>query len=670
MIRLMIVFLCAMACHGSLLGAPTSPSAETTKAGPPNIRSRRPRVFLRADEWDGPYVIRLREWFKRPEYQKRLYALPTTTIGNALLYAVNHDAEAGKRAVKEMTGLKISGTSPSYTGIQTQKIAAVHDWLHDFEGYDAETRKKVIAILEEWGDRYVKYLESDEDGVTPFYSRMPGAIAGLTAIGLSLHGDHPKADGYIRFAYDFLRTKIGTVREVEDGASGGGSYSFHHSFTDLANLAAAWRSATDWDAADWIAKNQGDWQRRQAIFHLWWTDPEGQFVKEGDIKSGGHDDGEKYSMHLVTIMSMYRMGTLRTYLDNMRMREGIGDFDSEFVWEWFVFNDPTIPPEPLTKLGRVEVFSPRLHGYVCWRNGWEPDDIRIWFKSGDTVDFHRTQDQGKFIIYRNSPLAIKNGLYNSEQGYESKHHWYFRSPWSANSVVFSGPGHDGQQPFVNFDGTPSWKQWKARRDEDYEHPPTGILMETESNDAFAYAKGDLSGATRGSTWIRELVFLDYKYLLVLDRVTAAPGIRHRWLLQTMHRPKVTGDLVVADNGKGRLFVKTLLPLGATLTRVGGAGSEFLFNGENVPPEKWTYENFSPPEEWIYDPDKDSGNYPAEKRLGSWRMEVTPADDAAETVYLHVLYPTDTGTRQMPTTQLEREGGRLTVIVDGLSYSFE
>ena len=56
---------------------------------------------------------------------------------------------------------------------------------------------------------------------------------------------------------------------MEDGASGGGSYSYRHMYVDQARAVAAWRSATDWDAAKWIREEQGDWLRRQVDFQIW-----------------------------------------------------------------------------------------------------------------------------------------------------------------------------------------------------------------------------------------------------------------------------------------------------------------------------------------------------------------------------------------------------------------
>jgi hypothetical protein len=291
-----------------------------------------------------------------------------------------------------------------------------------------------------------------------------------------------------------------------------------------------------------------------------------------------------------------------------------------------------------------------LHGYVCWRTSWEPDATIIHFKCGDTVDHHGTYDQGKFTIFKRAPLAIKNGAYCD--GYKTPHHMYFKSPWSANCVVFAGPKCDGMQPHIDFDGTPSWSEWKAARDKAVKRLPTGVLLAAEDNDKFARALGDLSGSCpEGSRWTRELVFLGWKYLLVLDRVKVGVDIKHRWTLHTVNEPKVDGPIAVADNGDGRLFCQTLLPPKAKHAKVGGAGQEFDYNGSNRPPKK-------------------GKGFPPEIQMGAWRLDVEPADGAADCVYLHVLFPTEAATAAMPACSVKKDGESYTVKVAELEYTFK
>ncbi len=630
----------------------------------PNVRPERPRVFWRAKAWDGPSIQNVRGWMDRDEYRKRLVKLTSDSmrsqagdgsvmVDDALLYLLTDDAEAGRRAVQSMKAFKISGSSPSYSGIEAQKLAAAYDWLHDHPDLDAEARKAIVAHMETWADGYHKSLASGGPS-TPFYSRVSGALGGLTALGLALHGDSEKVEGYVAFAAEYLKTKLGTIRQMEDGATGGGSYGYHHEFTDLANIAAAWRSATDWDAARWIREQQGDWLQRQLLYQIWHTYPNGWFVKDGDIWSGSHTDKTQFMMSPVAITGMYRSGVGRTFLDQAQQRWGIGDFHAAFVWQWFVFNDPTVEPVPLSTLGRTATFSPTLHGFVAWRSSWEPDATIVHFKCGETVDHHASYDQGRFTIFKRAPLAIKSGAYVG--GYGGRHHMYYKSPWSANCVLFTGEKHDGMQPRIDFDGTPSWTEWKAARDKRYPRPPTGVLEMGGSNDDRVLSYGNLDGsAPPGCKWSRRMVFLGFKYLVVLDLVTTAPGIRQRWTLHTVNQPKVDGMTVMADNPPGRLFCRTLLPAGAQLVLVGGEGHEFDYNGSNRKPGGY----------------KGLAGEPKELQYGEWRLDVTPPPGRGpDTIYLHVLYPTDTKTDAMPECSVKQTTQRIEVKVGELSHAFQ
>jgi hypothetical protein len=380
----------------------------------------------------------------------------------------------------------------------------------------------------------------------------------------------------------------------------------------------------------------------------------------------------------------------------IHQRWGIEDYHSEYIWEFFVFNDPEVKPQPLSELGRAEIFSPELLGMVCWRSGWEPDATIIHLRCGEGVDTHCTWDQGKFIIYKQRPLAIKSGDYI---GFNTPHHRYYSSPWSANCVLFTGKQQALSKypkderdfvanpsfgfPFFKYShvnpywptGLFSFEEWKALRDKrthwtrdrrlsaDATVKPMGTLLEHDADERWARARADLTHIRRrkdGSLWKlwdweRELVYLGYKYLIVLDRVKPSQDFNHRWTLHTTFEPRIEGSLLVADNGPARLFCRTLLPTDASLTKVGGPGHECDLNGENRLPQEWE----------AVEPEK-LGEH---TQMGAWRTDVSPADASGECLYLHVLFPTDTGTGTMPTCTVERRETGLLVKVGTLTYTF-
>jgi len=619
----------------------------------PTVRAERPRLILRAKAWAGPSVEQIKGWMDRPEYKAQVGDLAKYATGQALRYHLLGDQEAGKKAVAMLKGLPEKPTikgSPTYTGENATERALVYDWMHDHPDLTAADRKKAVAHFEAWADYFKKYLSP---GTTPFYSRNTGALSGLTAIALATSGESEKAPGYLAHAFTFLREHAGTTREAEDGATGGATYGLFHQFTDLTHTVAMWRSATDWDAATWIRENQGDWLYRQMLYQIWITFPNGWYYKDGDVWGGSHTDRYEARMQIDGITGMYKSGVGRAHALEMRKRWGRGTYYHSYAWMFYLYNNPDIAPVPKATLGRTEVFSPQLHGVVCWRDSWKPDATVVIFKCGDNVDHHGTYDAGKFQIFKYAPLAIKNGHY---KGYKSSKHMYYKSAWSANVVVFDGPQWHGWQPFVDFDGYTTWETWKAARAK-RKHPPTGVLLKTEANEQFARAVGDLHGATypTGSKWTREMVFLGYRYVLVLDRVTPGPKTETRWLLHSINEPTVDAEkkLAVIDNGEGRLFVRTLLPADATMVRVGGKEKAFVHKTRKGDERSWPF-------------------YRARKagaQLGAGRLDIVPADPAKPCVYLNVLFPTDTGTAAMPACSVKQAGGDLVVTVGDLTYTF-
>jgi len=654
--------------------------------GIPVVREERPRLFFREKAWDGGLSLqKLKEWAERPEYRQHIPDLERrhSVQNDALLHLIRGDEAALKRALdgytyqrkgkevkaagmKDWVVPKKAGDSPSYTGIALTAKAAAYDWLHDHPDFKGH-RANAIQHLEWWGDYFKKYLSP---GVVPFYSRNSGALAGLTAVGLALHGDSDKAAGYLAHAQKYLKENMGTIREMEDGATGGGTYGYVHQFVDLAHVAAMWRSATDWDAAAWIKENQGNWLERQMLWQIYSTYPPGWLWKEGDIWSGSHRDKNEHATQIDCITYLYNNGVGRTWSDLMRKRWGKSVYYHSKAWLFYMNNHPEITPKPLDTLPRCEVFSPKLHGFVCWRDTWHDDATIVHFKCGENVDHHGTWDTGKFTIWRKGPLAIKSGAY--EGGYKGQFHHYYKLPYSANCVIFYSDKKLGWQPGMpDGDGHTSWKDWKAWRDKKLRRPFAGRLLKHDVTDDYAYAAADLSGATHptGSKWIRELLFLGYRHLVVLDRVKPGEGTTTKWLLQSMNPAKIDkgSKVVTIDNGKAVLYSQTLLPAKVDLVETG------LFMKERK--GKMEKHAYSYPVRVWKTKEIRTQAFPAgwfrgkkEQMVGHGRVEVVPEDAGAEQVYLHVLSPLDKGAG-IPKASVDKKGDGYVVRVGDLSHTF-
>jgi hypothetical protein len=212
---------------------------------PIQVRPERPRIMLRETKWDGPSVEQIRARMALPEYKQRAAKLNATTIGEALLWMVNGDEDAGHKAVAEFIRERVGGDTPTNWGDSLLESAVLYDWLHNHPDFTAEARKAKVADFEKWGDKCVAYFKNPE---TPFYCRYSAMLSGFATMALAIDGDSPKAADYLKVARDVLCNQYGTIRQMEDGATGGGGYGYNWQFRHLAAMAAAWRSASDFDA--------------------------------------------------------------------------------------------------------------------------------------------------------------------------------------------------------------------------------------------------------------------------------------------------------------------------------------------------------------------------------------------------------------------------------------
>jgi hypothetical protein len=235
-------------------------------------------------------------------------------------------------------------------------------------------------------------------------------------------------------------------------------------------------------------------------------------------------------------------------------------------------------------------------------------------------------------------------------------------------VVFNGKNHGWQPGMPDLDRFTSWTAWKKKRDS-LRHPVAGRLVQHEVKPGYARALADLSGSTypTGSKWQRELVFLGYKYLVVLDRVTPGAGAKTRWLLHSITPPKINSAnrMAVISYKEGRLYCKTLLPENAKLLNMGGPKYKYLHlsrRGQQAEIKDGNGNYYSK-----YNPLKPKR---PDQMLGAGRMDVVPANESAPCVYLHVLYPTDASGGAMPGCSVTKQGANLVVKVGALSHTFK
>lgn len=653
------------------LGAPGSALAGEEDPFAAPILDVRPRIFLRDDDrFEGLTVRKLRERARGPEFAAVRDKWRARPLGRAILWMLDGRSEDLEAAVEGLRRMDASEGSWSDRGLELAKLCALFDWV--YAALDEPTRKAAIARIERAADEAVRHIR---EGLAPYYySRTPGALAGMTLAGIALHGVSAKADSYLdlfreRGAKDYFK-----AYEWVEGAATGATYTLYYTFVDLPQIAAAWWSATGKNPHPWIREHQGDWLDGIVRFYLWSFRPGFAFLDVNDQARGTWDTHDQFSQGLDIASYVTRNGYGRAWSERWFGRFGSALYHTEYAHNW-IFRDPSIPPKPLTDLPLAQLFGRESCGYGFFRSEWpaegEPDSAtHVFFRTGDPMDVHGGISAGEFQIFKYAPLASRSGRYAS---YDSPEDQYHRNAISRNVVLLTDPaspedrGDQRTRSGLKTDHR-TWAEWLAIRER--AGLDVATITDWEVRPELARARADLSRAIPGEKckrWIREFVWLARRHLVVLDIVeTTRPEIRRVWQLHALARPEIGARLVEvtarpperswADpkiqprKDQARLFSQTLLPRSYTLILHSGGRAE------------------------AFDPEGNSlghasGN-PHHLRFGRDVVQIEPAGEGTRTVFLHVLTATGAEETRPPAVRWRLAArGRLEVHVEGTAAVF-
>ena len=148
------------------------------------------------------------------------------------------------------------------------------------------------------------------------------------------------------------------------------------------------------------------------------------------------------------------------------------------------------------------------------------------------------------------------------------------------------------------------------------------------------------------SFTRQIVFLRPDTFVIFDRVCSKDaGFKKTWLLQAMKAPTQTNKHLVITNGKGRLFVQTLLPERPQVRLVSG-------------PELYSYGGRD------YPPSRDTGPAP------ECRIEISPSEPGKCDYFLHVLTAAGGDVTSMEEATVIRREQDITVSVGTATIEFD
>jgi len=611
----------------------------------PSIYPEHPRLFFRSSSWGerGLTLEMVKERAKRPSAAGILQKLKGSLPNLALRSLILDEDAAAREVIDELQEPIRMGSITTEDGITVAWRAMAYDWLYHHPYFTAEKKSKAAEYI----IRAARILQRQiNHGGHIFHTRMYGYGMGIGLAGLALYGDHPEAGDLVQFAETYFKKQLFPARQLQDGTVHNGfGYGRKYTMWNCAHFISCWYSATGENLWELIAREQGDWARREIHFLIAGRYPDKTYLRYGDSYSLGSD---YYTFRAVSERAWAYADPVGYGILNLLIEQNDGDIlPGATTYVYFLFYDPDAPSTSHTTLPTRTLFSREGTGMVIWKTSWADDGTTVFFKCGNYFGDHGHFDQGHMDIFRRSALLLDSGSYLTFSGAFRTEYWH--RTVAHNTILVVDPAikddEGGQRVFHSqSDGT--LQEYLANKQAE-----TGDILDYLDEKGISYVAGDFTAAytkDRVRKVTREIAFVDDRYLVVVDRlVTARPGLVPKVLWHTPVEPDIDREglsFEVARKG-ARAIVRTLLPEEAQLEWIKG----FKVGTRNIEPV---------------------GEQKGLKDMGVGRIEVSsPTQNGNTYLFLHVIDVADTGV--VPgQTGVESTGEEIRVTVGERTIAFK
>lgn len=550
----------------------------------------------------------------------------------------------------------------SKRGEDVAKAALAFDWI----ACDLPKDER-IAIARHLGD----ILPGVEDGlggrVNPFDNNPLRRDMAFGLAALAIADDDPRAVEYFKKAHsmmeDFVRI-TGDGAAADDlagrGAFGGGwpeghDYDRHGSRYAMLYFLGL-RSATGID----VFSNSPFWKAK-ILYQIYAVLPNGRNILP--FQDNDNPYLHRFDREVMLVLAReFKDPHARWYLKHVNAAKETWSSVMEFLYD-----EPSIADHDYSDLPKA-LHVPGV-GWVMARSGWGPNDTYVAFCASDWYVYHQNDAQNVFAIYRNAPLAVKDGAYDGNM--HGHYVNYTIRTISYNGILvydpqeeYLGPdeipvaANDGGQMIQQWRGDPAglakWREqaWRSSG------PMRDIVdwKGFETNDVYTYAAAEAGRAYKPGKvpfFSRQILFIYPNWVIVFDRVTAGDSVFAKQFI--LHAPE---ELIVSGNEAiittettnhttipGRLFVKSLLPRGGDVRKVTG---EAAYGGRS----------------WVNpQPRNDQFLCPSYLMITAPLLEET-------SYFLTAMYACDAGVDKAPAVSLTGDRpDKVTVSLEGGKYKF-
>jgi hypothetical protein len=443
-----------------------------------------------------------------------------------------------------------------------RKLPLVYDQLRD--QLTPGEKKLVLEHFRERGQRSFEWIKREgnisnvsRNSIAADLSSHPIRFMPMTGLAaLALWDDLPETREWWDFAYQFYRDQFTPWGGDDGGWAEGVAYwrgTIEHAFFQDGLLAMG----------DPLAYSTPFW-KNSAYFAVYNVQPY-LATSFGDLANAGKFNLEPASAeYLLHLARVHQDGFLRSYADlqtDPRPRptqKGLGKLDRTYpTTAEFIVRNFTVAELPLPG-GRDlrELPSSRWFKDIGWVSlhsalGKPAEDIHLTFVSSPYGSFsHSHAQQNAFILNAyGEGLAVKSGF---REWHNSPHHdQWVRQTKSMNALLIDGVGQ------------------KTKSKE-----AIGKITRFETSERYVWTTGDATRAyallqpkDRVQSVVRDVVFIDSRYVVIRDHVKLATPGKITWLLHTERALQwdVGAAIAFTQNGTASLTVKLIAPYAWTAT---------------------------------------------------------------------------------------------------------
>jgi hypothetical protein len=550
---------------------------------------------------------------------------------------------------------------------EVKRVVKAYDWL--YQQWSPDQLKLLRSKVADGCEHDIRYIR--EEHLSPYNVILYNSLfQDLMACAISLYGDDPRGDPVMAFAYDLLKNRVLPVWRQIMGSNGGwhegGEYVGIGIGQAIYQVPAMWRKAT---GEDLFQSEPGI--RGFLDFLVYRTRPDGTHFRRGDGAFFNRKVPDR-----IPLAIEYRHAAAYSLNGCPRRMEPTS-------WPWGPLPDDSLcDPDAVSRLPLARYFDGI--GMMVARSDWTADATYVTFKAGDNYWSHTHLDQGAFTIYKDGAIAIDSGAYGGGKGYGSDHHMnYAYQTIAHNTLTVTDPDDTVPAPrenkpsrqFANDGGQrrvgSGWgieaapldlEEWRSKLDIYH----TGKIENHLTRDGMVVAVSDITpaytneysgqGTFSHRTRRVERLWRTFGYdsvddvVVIFDQLrTTQPEFRKRWLLHSIELPEHSDrGFSVANKGRtghpgGRLKGHILLPKTARVQIIGGNNAAFLVDGTN------------------YDEDGALEKQMRKRKNtepGAWRVEISPENDATDTLFLVVMLPSSLTSSPAHQVRLLEETDRL------------